>query len=234
MKNLFLVLLLSASCIFVYSQSQAFDFRQTRWGMNKDEVIKAEAGIPYKLETKTSAEYLNFYEVSLTSVTGWANIFYKFTNNSLVSVSMVQFYDFQGSNINCNNLLSLSYKISLIQNNFISPLLKKGYQPSYAWGVQQIDKIFKDDERGRNPMTDPKLIEASYLEMRSKSRVASEIYSPVLKNERTRMEFRFDYKTKDDPAYTGYDCNHFLWKHLVNIEASANYSVLKKDVKPDL
>lgn len=234
MKNLILLLLFNASCVFVFSQSETFDFRQTKWGMSKEEVIKAELGNPYEHEKQSSAEYLKFYPVSLTSTTGYANIIYKFTNNSLVSVDMVLFYDFEGSNINCNNPLSLRFKIDLIQRNYIDPLLKKGYTSSYAWELTGAEKIFSDDERGRNPMVDPQQIEAAYLEKKSKKWVPAEIYSPRLKSNRTTFSFRCDYKDKEDPSLKYSDCNGLVWKTIGSISAYANSSILRSDIKPDI
>lgn len=238
MRNLLLFLLFITSSLIVFSQTESFDFRQTKWGMSKDEVIKAESGNSYELKTESSAEYLQFFPVTLTNITGFANIIYKFTNNSLVSVNMILFYDFQGSNINCNNPLSLQFKIDLIQRNYVRPLLAKGYKPGYSWEAGGAsDPLFTDDERGRNPMTDPKQIEIAYLERKKNTKYVNfptNVQSPSLKSDRTNIYITYNYDVKGDPNNTWSDCNGIQWKILGSINAYANFSILKKDIKPDI
>lgn len=143
---------------FGHCQSVKYDFRQTRWGMTKEDVINAENGNPYSVETESSAEYLDFKRVSLSNITGYANIYYKFTNNNLISATMVLFMDYQGININCNNPLPLVTKISLVQRNYISKLLNSGFIPMYRW-ESGSSNLFHDDKLGQNPMIEPVEIE---------------------------------------------------------------------------
>lgn len=216
-----------------FSQSDSYDFRKAKWGMSINDVIKSEDGNKYEIENEPSSTYLKLLGVSLTNITGYADLFYKFTNNSLVSVRMILYQDFQGSDINCNNLLPLATRISLVQDKYFTSLLKKGFVNSYTWEAETT-KLFSDDERGRNPMVKPEEVDKAYLELKSHGANPSREIACRLKSDRTSMLFVFIYHTKNEPYYMGIDCDHYIWKHIVRIEASANSAVLKKDINPDI
>ena len=234
MKKIFIFSFISI-CIFQLGlcQSDSFDFRKAKWGMSINDVIHSEEGNKYEIENDPSATYLKFLGVSLTNITGYANIYYKFTNNCLVSARIVLFMDFPGCAINCNNPLSLIDKISMIQNNYFATLLKKGYLPHYKWVVQSKD-LFYDDERGRNPMTNPSEIEKAYLNLKAREKYLAKDISCRLISDRTYLWFSFNYQIKGEPYYgSSQECESITWKHIASIEASATSIILRKNLNPD-
>ena len=152
---------------------------------------------------------------------------------SLISVTMVIFMDYQGININCNNPLPIITKISLVQRNYISKLLNSDFIPIYRW-ESGSSKLFLDDKFGQNPMIDPVEIEKAYLVLTKGYKIVSGEINFWLKSDRTDVWFMFPYRVKEDSSTMFDDCESIAWKHIVNITASANSNVLRKEIKPDI
>lgn len=237
MKVLIIFTFLFLSCIRIGNcQTEGFDFRQAKWGMSKEEVIKSEVGNSYDIEETAYNTEVQLNNIRLNELLGYSDIIYYFKNNSLSEVLMLLYLNNSDNEFNCNNILPLTNRISLVQRYYFNLLLKRGFTVQYGWNLED-DRIFIADNDYNNPMLDPNIVLAAY-NRQSELNKSNYMKKPLgdlkftFKSERSIYQFKF-YNFTPRPNSVSMPCDYKVYSQIVAISVNPTSSVRKNVIKPD-
>jgi hypothetical protein len=238
MKKVIFYIFLSFNLIRIGNcQTDGFDFRQAKWGMSKDDVIKSEIGNSYTIKESESSIEIAFKKIKLIDVSGYSDVFYYLKNNCLTEVLMVIYLNNSNNEFNCNNPLPLSNRISLVQKNYFGKISKRGFTPQFGWELE-TDRLFQDNETFLNYLLDPQKISSAYENLNEFNR-SNYLKRPfgdlrfTFKSSRSTYLFKFYNWNKKPNSTSDLPCDFKGYSQIVAISANPTSSVIESVMKPD-